>query len=186
MQRRSLVPKVTKTPAPAPLPAAASVLVTNFSSGQRPTSLEPSPAGTQFRPAASPASALVEDLLRPPCLVDDEKLPPKLTPAAPPPPAPSAMPGPSWVSTVVAGDDEDDEEELAPLTPTVTKTAPATPSAAVINSCNAACEVDKDEDLEMDMAPKMLLAASNGHGLSSGGPVATTPSPHVHCPIAQR
>jgi hypothetical protein len=31
------------------------------------------------------------------------------------------------------------------------------------------------------MAPKMLLAASNGHGLSSGGPVATTLTPHMHC-----
>jgi hypothetical protein len=58
---------------------------------------------------------------------------------------------------------------------------PATPSAAVINSFNAAGKVDKDEDLEMEMAPKMLLAASNGHGLSSGGPVTTTLSPHVHC-----
>jgi hypothetical protein len=35
--------------------------------------------------------------------------------------------------------------------------------------------------MEMELAPEVLLAASNGRGHSSSDPVATTPSPHVQC-----
>jgi hypothetical protein len=78
-------------------------------------------------------------------------------PAAPAPSAPCATPQPAYWASAVDSDD-DDEEELAPMTP---------PGATKI-FC-ATSEVDKVE--------VMLLAASNG--LSSDGPLATTPGHHL-------